>query len=93
MGKCFNIKVYANSSSIPNIATDLAVLVLPLRTVWGLKVSIGKRMGLLAIFMTGGVYVPVFLVCAIEQYSLTTIAGASSPPSSAPLSSPKRLPV
>jgi hypothetical protein len=52
-GKCFNIEVYANSSSVPNIITDLAVLILPLRTVWGLKISVGRRVGLLVIFITG----------------------------------------
>jgi hypothetical protein len=52
-GKCFNIEVYANSSSVPNIITDLAILILPLRTVWGLKISVGRRVGLLIIFLTG----------------------------------------
>lgn len=56
-GKCFDVQAYANSSSVPNIFTDLAVLVLPLRTVWGLKISIGRRVGLLFIFLTGSVYV------------------------------------
>lgn len=55
-GKCFNTQVFANSSSVPNIFTDLAVLVLPLRTVWGLKISVGRRVGLLLIFLTGSVY-------------------------------------
>lgn len=54
-GKCFNTQVFANSSSVPNIFTDLAVLVLPLRTVWGLKISVGRRVGLLLIFLTGSV--------------------------------------
>lgn len=54
-GKCFNVQFFANSSSVPNIATDLAVLVLPLRTVWGLKISIGRKVGLLLIFLTGSV--------------------------------------
>lgn len=56
-GHCFNIQAYANSSSVPNIFTDLAVLVLPLRTVWGLKISMGRRVGLLLIFLTGSMYV------------------------------------
>jgi putative effector of murein hydrolase len=59
-GRCFNIEVYANSSSVPNIITDFVVLVLPLRTVWGLKISTGRRIGLLIIFLTGSVYVPSF---------------------------------
>jgi general stress protein CsbA len=56
-GKCFNVQAYANSSSVPNIITDFAVLILPLRTVWGLKISVGRRVGLLLIFMTGSLYV------------------------------------
>jgi putative effector of murein hydrolase len=79
MGKCFNVEVYANSSSVPNIFTDLVVLVLPLRTVWGLKVSVGRRVGLLIIFLTGSMYVPILLVCAVEHWQLTTIAEVSSP--------------
>lgn len=54
-GRCFNVQVFANSSSVPNIVTDLAVLILPLRTVWCLKISIGRRIGLLFIFLTGSV--------------------------------------
>lgn len=56
-GHCFNIQVFANSSSVPNIFTDLVVLLLPLRTVWGLKISFGRRIGLLFIFLTGSVYI------------------------------------
>jgi hypothetical protein len=54
-GRCFNVQAFANSSSVPNIATDLAVLILPLRTVWCLKISIGRRVGLLLVFLTGSV--------------------------------------
>ncbi|RYO04137.1 hypothetical protein AA0119_g4280 [Alternaria tenuissima] len=54
-GRCFNVQVFANSSSVPNIVTDLAVLILPLRIVWCLKISIGRRIGLLLIFLTGSV--------------------------------------
>jgi hypothetical protein len=56
-GRCFNTELFANSSSVPNIFTDFAVLVLPLRTVWGLKISVGRRVGLLIIFLTGSVCV------------------------------------
>lgn len=56
-GRCFNVQFYANSSSVPNMITDLAVLVLPLRSVWGLKISVGRRVGLLLIFLTGSMFV------------------------------------
>ncbi|KAF2177422.1 hypothetical protein K469DRAFT_603375 [Zopfia rhizophila CBS 207.26] len=54
-GKCFNITVFSKSSSVPNIVTDVAVMLLPIRTVMDLKVSIGRRIGLLLIFLTGSV--------------------------------------
>lgn len=54
-GTCFDVQFFANSSSVPNIATDLAVLILPLKMVWCLKISIGRRIGLLLIFLTGSV--------------------------------------
>lgn len=54
-GKCFNVGVFALSSSVPNIVSDVAMLFLPIRTIMGLKVSIGKRVGLSLIFLTGSV--------------------------------------
>jgi hypothetical protein len=54
-GKCFNVQAFANSTSVPNIVTDLAVLVLPLRMVWDLKISVGRRVGLLLVFLTASV--------------------------------------
>ncbi|KAF2121791.1 hypothetical protein BDV96DRAFT_681862 [Lophiotrema nucula] len=54
-GKCFNVNVFSQSSSVPNIVTDVAVLLLPIRTVWDLKISVGRRIGLLLIFLTGSV--------------------------------------
>jgi len=54
-GRCFNIFIFGQSSSIPNIVTDAAVLLLPIRTVMELKISIGRRIGLLLIFLTGSV--------------------------------------
>ncbi|CAE7210285.1 hypothetical protein P3342_012010 [Pyrenophora teres f. teres] len=54
-GRCFNFQLFAQSSSVPNIATDVGVLLLPLRTVWRLKISIHRRIGLLLIFLTGSV--------------------------------------
>lgn len=52
-GQCFNVKLYATVSSVPNIVAGLAVLVLPLRMVWELRISVARRVGLLLIFLTG----------------------------------------
>ncbi|KAF2026805.1 hypothetical protein EK21DRAFT_38597, partial [Setomelanomma holmii] len=64
-GKCFNLQAYANSSSVPNIVTDLAILILPLRTVWGLKISFARRVGLLLIFLTGSVGIVASIIRTI----------------------------
>lgn len=54
-GVCFNVSVFSLSSSVPNIVTDVAIIFLPIRTIVDLKVSMGKRIGLFLIFMTGSV--------------------------------------
>ncbi|ORY12762.1 hypothetical protein BCR34DRAFT_482258 [Clohesyomyces aquaticus] len=54
-GRCFNVFIFSQSSSVPNIVTDFVVLLLPIRTVMELKISMGRRIGLLAIFLTGSI--------------------------------------
>ncbi|KAF2737957.1 hypothetical protein EJ04DRAFT_421307, partial [Polyplosphaeria fusca] len=54
-GRCFNFAIFSHSSSVPNIATDVVVLILPIRTVLHLKVSTARKIGLLLIFLTGSV--------------------------------------
>ena len=54
-GTCFNFHLFAQSSSVPNIATDVGMLLLPFRMVWHLKISVPRRIGLLLIFLTGSV--------------------------------------
>lgn len=52
-GRCFNTVAFVYSSSVPNIVTDLVVLLLPIRTVLNLKVSTVRKIGLMLIFLTG----------------------------------------
>lgn len=52
-GKCFNLDVFFKSSSVPNILSDIVIMVLPFRTVFELKASIGRRIGLFLIFLVG----------------------------------------
>jgi hypothetical protein len=56
-GRCFDVTAFALSSSVPNIVSDVAIMFLPVRTILDLKVSVGKRVGLCLIFLTGSVYV------------------------------------
>ncbi|RDL36933.1 uncharacterized protein BP5553_04366 [Venustampulla echinocandica] len=54
-GKCFNVPLFYKLVNVPNIATDLVILVLPLPTVWHLKVSRAKKFGLTLVFLTGSI--------------------------------------
>ncbi|KAF1973490.1 hypothetical protein BU23DRAFT_417780, partial [Bimuria novae-zelandiae CBS 107.79] len=61
-GRCFDTVAFAYSSSVPNIVTDLVVIVLPIRTVLELRVSPGRKAGLMLIFLTGSVGIVASIV-------------------------------
>ncbi|KAF1920475.1 hypothetical protein BDU57DRAFT_16106 [Ampelomyces quisqualis] len=73
--KCFNVQGYANISSVPNIITDLTVLILPLRTIWILKLSVGRRVGLLIIFLAGSVGIIASIIRTIVFARTLAAAG------------------
>lgn len=59
-GKCFNVEALYKASSAPNIATDVVILILPIPTVWLLKASRIRKLGLMLVFLTGSVLVAIF---------------------------------
>jgi hypothetical protein len=54
-GVCFNIQVFSRAVSVPNIATDVMVLALPITSLMQLKLPLFKKIALCFIFLTGGV--------------------------------------
>ena len=42
------------ANGVSNVVTDALILVLPVRVVWGMQLSMGKKAGLLFIFLLGG---------------------------------------
>ena len=52
-GKCYNVKALRGASGCFNVVTDVAILVLPLRSIWSLRMSTRKRIGVSAIFSVG----------------------------------------
>jgi hypothetical protein len=52
-GRCVNQAALYKTVSAPNIATDLVILLLPVKTVLQLKVSRARKLGLLFTFLTG----------------------------------------
>ncbi|KAI9036750.1 cytochrome P450 [Aspergillus affinis] len=54
-GKCFDQILWYEVSNIPNVVGDLMILVLPIPTVWGLKASAGRKLGIAMVFFMGSI--------------------------------------
>ena len=52
---CINKLAFYRYGSIPNILTDIAMLILPLKVVWNLQTSTRLKIGLIATFTAGSV--------------------------------------
>ena len=52
-GRCFNIEAFYKTTSVPNILTDLIILVLPIPTVINLETSKVQRAECLLVFLIG----------------------------------------
>lgn len=52
-GKCMNQQAFYTYASLPNIITDVAMLILPIPVVWKLHSSTKVKLGLVATFLTG----------------------------------------
>lgn len=51
---CIKPTPYYVGVAVPNIATDIVLLALPVRMILGLQLSTGQKIGLTATFLTGG---------------------------------------
>ena len=56
-GRCIDIDGFFRWISLPNIITDVVMLVLPLPVVWGLRATKNQKIGLTITFLTGSVCV------------------------------------
>ena len=52
-GHCFNVWATFQASGIFNVISDFAILVLPVPSVWKLKISLRRKILTTAIFATG----------------------------------------
>lgn len=52
---CLNQQAFYTYASLPNIITDVSMLVLPLPVVWKLQASAKVKLGLVVTFLTGSV--------------------------------------
>ncbi|KAN0072015.1 hypothetical protein V8E54_009744, partial [Elaphomyces granulatus] len=54
-GVCFNVPVFLRVTCVPNIATDVMMLALPITSLMQLRLPLFKKIALCFIFLTGGV--------------------------------------
>lgn len=54
-GRCFNHLLWYQLSNFPNIAADVMIMALPIRTVWGLKASTACKSGIAAVCLLGSI--------------------------------------
>lgn len=52
-GRCIDELTFARYTSIPNVVTGFAMLILPLPMVWRLKISVHQKIALTATFLHG----------------------------------------
>ena len=52
-GKCNNVHLQAWLAAICNIVLDLALLLLPLRSLWGLNMNLKKKLMIMSMFSLG----------------------------------------
>uniref|UniRef100_A0A8H7KE22 Rhodopsin domain-containing protein n=1 Tax=Bionectria ochroleuca TaxID=29856 RepID=A0A8H7KE22_BIOOC len=52
-GTCSDSRAIDITSSVINFLIDLAILILPQRVIWGLRMSFQKRLGVSAVFVVG----------------------------------------
>ncbi|KAL9604653.1 MAG: hypothetical protein Q9219_000373 [cf. Caloplaca sp. 3 TL-2023] len=62
--KCSQLQTYGIAQGIMNLVSDLYLLVIPIPAVLSLQLPKSKKIGVIAIFMTG------FLACAVSAVSL-----------------------
>lgn len=56
-GTCINLKASFIGNAVPNIATDVAILSLPVHVVWGLHANLTHRLSVIAVFLLGSLLV------------------------------------
>ncbi|KUJ13242.1 uncharacterized protein LY89DRAFT_672467 [Mollisia scopiformis] len=54
-GYCMDIKEMYIWYSLPNIATDIIIIILPLPTIWALRMSRSQKIGVIITLLTGSV--------------------------------------
>lgn len=56
-GECYDVLLGFLITEIINLALDVGVALLPIKTIWDLNLPLRERIGIVIIFLTAGLYV------------------------------------
>jgi len=79
-GVCFNVQTFYRAMCVPNIATDVIVLLLPISSLIQLKLPLLKKAALCFIFLTASVWVPPYADQSYSDASWSLVLEACSHP-------------
>ncbi|KAI2462840.1 hypothetical protein F4781DRAFT_418771 [Annulohypoxylon bovei var. microspora] len=63
--KCFNLAAFIIGSNVPNILADTMIIALPIPMLWNLKLSLLRKLGLIALFLVAAVTTVISLLRCI----------------------------
>ncbi|KAL1633582.1 hypothetical protein SLS58_011034 [Diplodia intermedia] len=72
-GSCIDIKASFIGNAVPNILTDVAILIMPVAQVWKLQVTSAQRASLVFMFLLGGfvLFASIYRFTTIMQFQTT----------------------
>ena len=66
-GRCGNQYIFTLAIPLPWVLTDFAILMAPIPVVRGLQLPRGEKIGICALFLTGGLYdLPLLHLCTAD---------------------------
>lgn len=74
-GTCINVQLFYHLQALPGIILDLAIMALPVRTVWALKMPLRTRSALMGIFLIGSLCVFPRVLRAGDGDVILTVVG------------------
>ncbi|KAJ5951566.1 uncharacterized protein N7479_009979 [Penicillium vulpinum] len=75
-GTCIDLKASFIGNAVPNIVTDILILSLPVRVVWGLHASLTHRLSVIGIFLLGSfvIFTSIYRFTTLFEFNPEDIA-------------------
>ncbi|KAJ5709441.1 hypothetical protein N7493_010775 [Penicillium malachiteum] len=75
-GHCINLKGALIGNGAPNFITDILILALPAKLIWGLQANVWQRVSVICVFLTGSfvVFASIYRFSLIFKFNIEDIA-------------------